>query len=156
MLLDNPNEPVPVVDCFECGENFEVHNLSQVTVHNRCIKCQVKFRLKEAETLHRHMKAEKNFMKELEMSEKRKETDKQEQIESGKTIMGFVLTHDSPDSGPWMFLGTNLHESIQSLECELGGYIYEKTVPEDVPVMCIQAKWFTQDEIDSMPEFPGW
>ena len=67
-------------------------------------------------------------------------------------LVGYKITR--PDCGGWMFAGTTAAEVAKTLK-------NETEMSDDLPAdefggIHIEAFETTQEEIDNMPEFPGW
>lgn len=71
--------------------------------------------------------------------------------QDGKVI-GYVMTLDG--AGPFMFLGCTPEEVGASVTGEFRGHLGEAL--DGIGTYTIEAREFTRDEIDNMPEFPGW
>ena len=67
-------------------------------------------------------------------------------------IRAYVLTR--PDCPGWMFAGVNRHELANTLVAELDPD--DELSAQEFGGIYIETREFTQDEIDNMPEFPGW
>ncbi len=63
---------------------------------------------------------------------------------------GYRMTRDN--AGPWMFCGTTADEVIEAIRVELLTD-FEENNHSTIQLEPIQ---ITQQEIDNMPEFPGW
>lgn len=75
--------------------------------------------------------------------------------DSNGDIVGFVMT--IPElGGTWMYLGSTPKEVAHSIEAELEGYCHPQLSADEIDKMVIEARKFTPDEIENMPEFPGW
>lgn len=72
--------------------------------------------------------------------------------ESNATVIGYVMTR-SCCSG-WMFLGTEPTEVAGAIAEELRGF--QEMGLQDIDDITIEAREFTQSDIDNMPEFQGW
>ncbi len=66
-------------------------------------------------------------------------------------MTGYKLTRH--DSGTWMFCGTTPEEVANCLRAELES---DMEPGNEAAKLTLEPFEFTQDEIDNMPEFPGW
>ena len=66
-------------------------------------------------------------------------------------MIGYKLIRGS--SGTWMFAGTTPQEVLNTLKVELEGDFSEGGEPDSFELEPFE---ITQEEIDSMPDFPGW
>ena len=66
-------------------------------------------------------------------------------------LVGYKLTR--PKCGGWMFLGVTPSEVGEQLATQLEN---EGLLTDGCGHIVIEAFEITQDEIDNMPEFPGW
>ena len=66
-------------------------------------------------------------------------------------MVGYRLTRDGV--GPWMFCGTTIDEILGVLKVELEEDAAPGNERSSLTLMPIE---ITQEEIDNMPEFPGW
>lgn len=67
-------------------------------------------------------------------------------------LIGYKLTR--PDCGGWMFLGTDPAEVGKAVRDELE--MNEGLPADECGQVVIEAFEITQEEIDNMPDFPGW
>jgi len=73
-------------------------------------------------------------------------------MSKGSRIAGFVLT--IPDaSSVWMYAGKTPEDALAALRTEL---MASEQTPDAFGSIVIEMRWFTQEELDTMPEFPGW
>lgn len=73
-------------------------------------------------------------------------------MKTGQKLVGYRLTRE--DCGGWLFLGTTPQEVANSLRSEIE--TNEGLPADECSLMRIEPFEITQDEIDKMPEFPGW
>lgn len=66
-------------------------------------------------------------------------------------MIGYKMTRDG--CGPWMFCGTKLDEVLAVLRSELEIDMEEGNERSALTLTPVE---ITQEEIDNMPEFPGW
>lgn len=68
-------------------------------------------------------------------------------------MLGYKLMRPSTGTRTWMFCGTTVDEVINTLRSELESDMEEGNDPTDIHLIPFE---ITQEEIDNMPEFPGW
>lgn len=67
-------------------------------------------------------------------------------------ILGYVLTRG--DDATWMYAGTTPDSVANTVVAEIESN--EGLGCDEIDEMHIEAREFTQKEIDEMPDFPGW
>ena len=84
----------------------------------------------------------------------KKKTHESEPIENdnARGLVCYIATR--PNNGTWLYLGRTPQEVANSIKAELDSD--QGLSASEIEPLIIQARVFTQHQIENMPEFPGW
>lgn len=72
---------------------------------------------------------------------------------SDELLIGYIMFREC-DNSTWLYLGCTPEEAGQALANEFDGN--EGLSLDEIASYVIEARHFTRDELDNMPDFPGW